>query len=113
MSQKTMKLAKELSKGNPGALSCIVLLISENQDLETGASLEKRLEILEYVRKHNIKGTDLYVLWADISQRNLDLMHYIISNAPEDKVKLASTKQDYSGREILDNWLKGYKITSR
>lgn len=102
-----------LSKGNPGAVSCIALLISPQQDLVSGASKEKREETLAYLDAHSIIGTDLYVLWSDISGRNLDVMHYIISNAPVDKVKLAASKQDYSGKEILDQWLKGYKIANR
>jgi hypothetical protein len=109
----TLESFIKLSKGNPHALECLVRLTNESQDLASGANLEKRTQILNFIKTNEITGTDLYVLYNDIADKNLDLMHYIIDNAPINKVKAASSVQDYSGRKILKNWIDGYKISNR
>jgi hypothetical protein len=108
-----LELLIRLAESNPSALECLEQLINESQDLVSGANLEKRKQILNFIEANEITGTYLYVLYSDIADKNLDLMHYIIDNAPINKVKAASSVQDYSGRKILKNWIDGYKISNR
>jgi len=100
----------KLSQDNSGAMHCVAQLVSSKQDLHTGANPEKRREILRYIDQHHILGDRLAVLYSEICEENLDLMHYIIINASVEEVKLATSKRNYSGRDILINWLLSYEL---
>lgn len=89
----------EVSQGNPGAMTCFIGLLDESVDPM----------ILPKIIDNEIYGTDLYVLWSDISKRDYELMAYLCRNVPIDKLKLASSKQDYSGIEMLKEYIDSYK----
>ena len=64
--------------------------------------------ILTIIKEYGIVGTDIYILWSDICNNNLDLMSYILNNSPKEIVIEAASKQDYSGRQILSKWIKEF-----
>jgi len=103
----------KLSGGNPGAVTCLIALMSNTQDLDTGASIYERDFIIKYIEKNNIIGTDLNALYSDISGKNLGVMHHIVKNAPVNDVINAASKQDYSGRETLKKYIEDYAINGR
>lgn len=106
------KLIIELAQGNPGAVTCLISLFDNNQDLDTGASMFEREFILAYLSENNIKGTNLYVLWSNISDKNLSLMYHIVKTAPAKDVVNASSQQDYSGRVTLKKYIDAYHINT-
>jgi hypothetical protein len=108
-----LKSLLKLSNGNKGTIECLERLTNKSQDLISGTNLEKRNQILNFIKANEIVGTSLYVLYNDIANKNLDLMHYIIDNASIDAIKTASSSQDYSGKNLLRNWIEGYKISNR
>lgn len=86
------------AQGNPGALVCLMgLMEHENTAMQIAIILKvQRLEIF---------GTDLYVLWSDISNKDYDLMAYLCKNVPDILLKDATTRQDYSGIELLKEYI--------
>jgi len=103
-----LKTFIKLSQGNPGAMQCIAELQSDNQSLDTGASMMERAEILKYIDEHSILGTNLYILYNDLCDRNLHKMYHLISTAPVDEIKDAASRQDYSGRKLIEPYLDAY-----
>lgn len=94
----------KLSNGNPGAMRCIQGLITgSDKDLLLG------IDIIAKVEKLDITGTDLYVLWSDISNKDYGLMAHLCKTAPDKLLKEASSKQDYSGRITLREYIASYE----
>ena len=94
----------QISEGNPGALTCVTGLV--NGTIEDSVA---GITIIPTIKKNQIYGTDLYVLWSDLSKRDYGLMAYLCRNVPIDKLKLASSKQDYSGIEMLKEYIDSYE----
>lgn len=86
----------DMSQGNPGALNCLMGLIT-NQ-------LIPALIILPKLEKLGIKGTDIYVFWSDLCNKDYDLMVKLCNNCPDNILKDACSRQDYSGRELVKNY---------
>lgn len=84
-----------LSKGNIGALSFLM----ELQRRSTPSIA------LEKIQLSGITGTDLYVLWSDLCARDMDNVIKLVDNCPLDTLKDACSRQDYSGRELISEYL--------
>lgn len=95
----------KLSEGNPGAMNACCLLIKE------GGSVYPYGNSFEYIKDLDdlgIYGTDIYVLWSDICQRDLAKMIATLRIAMKDADKAALLRnacgrQDYSGRKLLQD----------
>jgi hypothetical protein len=92
----------KLSDGNPGAFTCLLGIIKNPENAVAGITIIPKIEEL------NIIGTDLYVLWSDISNKDYYLMAHICKNAPDELIKFACSKQDYSGRNDLKEFILSY-----
>tara|TARA_B100000927_G_scaffold180379_1_gene145305 strand:- start:58 stop:384 length:327 start_codon:yes stop_codon:yes gene_type:complete len=94
-----------LSEGNPGALTCLVGLI---EILGGDVSDEKRLEvscILSKAKELGIKGSSLYVLWNDLSNKDYSTMANICKNCPNETLLDACSRQDCSGVDLVADYL--------
>jgi len=95
----------KLSEGNPGAINACCLIIKE------GHSVYPYINGVEYIKALDtlgIYGTDIYVFWNDICQRDLAKMIAMLRIAIRDPNKAdllvdACSRQDYSGRKLLKN----------
>ena len=94
-----MKEVMELSMGNPGAMNCVMGMLDDTNASDI---------IIPKVKECNIKGTDLYVLWSDISRKDYGLMSHLCKSVPNDLLINASSKQDYSGRELLKDYIDSW-----
>ena len=94
-----LEIAIRLSKGNPGALTCVVELLKEHP--------MPALTILPKVEELNIVGTDLYVFWSDLCNKDYELMVQLCHNCPDNILKDACSRQDYSGRELVKPYFYG------
>ena len=54
----------------------------------------------------SIRGPNLYVLWSDLCDRNLSLVAKLCENCPSDILEDACSRQDYSGKELIKNYIK-------
>ena len=84
-----MKLV-ELTDGNPGTMHFLTSLT---------------WELLNKVMDTNIKGADLYVLWSDLSNKDSVVVEKLIDNCPLDVLQDACSRQDYSGRKLVAEYL--------
>lgn len=89
----------ELSNGNPGALSFLIEMM-KNENLIYAAILFKKLETCT-----TIVGEDLYVLWSDLCTKNPFLVSKLCENCPDNILIDACSRQDYSGRELIKQYL--------
>lgn len=91
----------KLIDGNMGTATCLLGLTQpENEPLMN--------RIIPVVLRLGIKGSDLYVLWSDISNKDYELMAYLCGSAPDKLLIEASSKQDYSGKHILAHFIANY-----
>lgn len=94
----------KLANSNPGALHCLMglLTVSRLQEHEVGL-------ILLTLDGHDIKGTDIYVLWNDITLKQYGLMFYLVMYVPKEELVNACSKQDRTGRQLLINYIDKYQ----
>lgn len=91
--------ARTLSKGNPGAMRFLAeFYTSEASD----ATVEK-------IESSGIVGTDLYVLYSDICDCDMETAIKLIDNCPLDLLKHACSRQDYSGKKLVEKYLQDEK----
>ena len=87
------------SEGNPGALMFLMELIKPENTVY-GMSIIPTLEKLETVR-----GTNLYVLWSDLANKDIETVQNLCHNCPVDILEDACSRQDYSGVELVKDYL--------
>lgn len=93
----------KICEGNPGAINACCCIIKEGIKVfpyADGWTYILALDTLE------IYGTDIYVLWSDICQRDTQKMIAALKVANRDASKAnvlkdACHRQDYSGRKLL------------
>lgn len=93
-----MKQLIEWSEGNPGALTFLMKLTESN-------NLEKSIEITLKLENTSIRGTNLYVLWSDLCDKDLDKVYELCKKCPTNILEDACSRQDYSGRELVKEYL--------
>lgn len=88
-----------MSKGNPGAMNCLIGMM-------TGDIMNSvhGLTILPKIEKCKIEGTDLYVLWSDLCDKDYKKMAELCKNCPDDILIDACSRQDYSGIELVKEY---------
>jgi hypothetical protein len=94
-----MEQIMKLSEGNPGAMTCVMGMLTG--DIENAVA---GITILPKVEELGIKGTDLYVLWSDLCGKDYQRMAELCKNCPNDILKDACSRQDYSGRELVKDY---------
>jgi hypothetical protein len=101
MFSATMKVAD----GNPGAATALMSLCSTAEEIDPqsfGGPLSPLLSFDSY----GIYGTDVYVLWSDICNKDnaktLAVLRAVqLGLFKESVLKDACSRQDYSGREMV------------
>lgn len=104
LAEKVIKLAK----GNFGALNALMTLSNPTYVL-----FNESIEAINQLDTLGIKGTDIYVLYSDICERNdtktLELINATRNGKLDPAVLIdACSRQDYSGKEIIEReyWSK-------
>jgi len=87
------------SEGNLGALTFLMeFMMPEN--FKKGIAIFSKLEPLI-----SIRGINLYVLWSDLCDKDLEKVYKLCKNCPDDILVDACSRQDYSGRELISEYL--------
>lgn len=53
----------------------------------------------------SLRGTNIWVLFSDLCNKDLDKVHLLCANCPDDILEDACSRQDYSGRELVKEFL--------
>lgn len=95
----------KMSDGNPGAVTAILELLQCSAKIDPDNALGG-LGIILNLDSNNIYGTDIYVLWNDICDRNIIKMIAVIRASQmglfsNTILKNACSRQDYSGQKMV------------
>jgi len=86
----TIEKIIEWSQGNLGALNFLMSL-NDYESIPNRNMIFGKLE-----RAESIRGTNLYVLWADLCDKDLDRVSVLCADCPIDILEDACSRQDYS-----------------
>ena len=87
-----------LANGNPGAFSFLMELVTQHP--------EKAISIIDTIERTSIVGTDLYVLWSDLCNKDMNKVEKLCKNCPNDVLIDACSRQDYSGIKLVSKYLE-------
>ena len=94
-----MNQIMEWSNGNPGAMTFLGSLVSIENVVRTNTIIQK-LEVAK-----SIRGTNLWVLFSDLCGKDLSKVECLCKNCLTEILEDACSRQDYSGRELVSQWL--------
>ncbi len=86
------------SKGNPGALSFLISVTNSSEIIQK--IITKKLDQIS-----SLRGTNIYVLWNDLCEKNMDKVKKLCENCPNDILMEACNRQDYSGVSLIKKYL--------
>jgi hypothetical protein len=89
----------EWSQGNPGAMMFLVSFMKPENAIK-GLTIIGKLE-----EAKSIRGTNLYVLWSDLCDKDLDKVERLCKLCPTPILEDACSRQDYSGRKLVAEYL--------
>lgn len=96
---KKMNQIIQWSQGNPGAMT-FLMSIMQPENVVKGITIIQKLE-----EAKSIRGTNLYVLWSDLCDRDMAKVETLCKNCPTDILEDACNRQDYSGRELVSEYV--------
>ena len=88
----------EWSQGNAGAVAFLTLLVQPE-------NTPKAIPIVIIEEAKSIRGTNLYVLWSDLCERDISKVEMLCKNCPTSILEDACSRQDYSGRKLVAEYL--------
>lgn len=92
-------LAMKYAQGNPGAMQFLMELLSP-------AGIRYSIPIAIKIEEiPTLRGTNLYVLWSDLCNRDISKVSELCSKCPNDILEDACSRQDYSGRELVKSYM--------
>lgn len=91
------ELLVEWSQGNPGALRFLMRIYN---------SRAATLILSTLGSCKSIRGTNLYVLHADLCDKDLNKVYQLCRHCPHDILEDACSRQDNSGKELVAKYLE-------
>lgn len=79
----------QIAKGNPGAAMAAMQMMQVSE------------ETLQKIVEYGITGTDLYVLFSDLCEKNPFQVISLVEKCPKEVLIDACSRQDYSGRDLV------------
>ena len=95
----------EWSQGNPGALVFLMRMFEQGNEMIA-------LRVISKLEKSSIRGTDLYVLYSDLANKDLNTVVSLVEDVPMDILEDACSRQDYSGRKLIADYIAAPHSTS-
>lgn len=89
------------SKGNPGALDFLMkVFVDSNTSFADAILVDRKLR--EY---KTLRGTNIYVLYSDLCNKDMPTVMHLLANCPGHILQEACSRQDYSGRELVEKYM--------
>lgn len=98
---EVLQFLSTYAQGNRGAVMFITQLFNYDDDI-FGA-----IDVMSKIERCNIKGTNLYVLYSDLANKDMKMVIKICAKVPDDILIDACSRQDYSGRELIKPYING------
>lgn len=99
LAEQAVKIIVRWSQGNPGAMTGLINLFKK-ENIDHALTISKKLEECP-----SIRGTNLYVLFSDLGNRDYKLIRRLCELVPNDVLEDACSRQDYSGKDIIQKYL--------
>lgn len=93
-----------LANGNQGAINFLMELVHGNHELGS------IVNVLKFAITKKVMGTDLYVLWNDLCDRNMATVFATVHDISWDVLADACSRQDYSGRQLVANYILEHEL---
>lgn len=93
-----------LANGNKGAINFLMELVHGNHELGSIAN------VLKFAITRQVIGTNLYVLWNDLCDRNMDIVFATVHDVSWDVLADACSRQDYSGRQLIAKYILEHEL---
>jgi len=87
------------SQGNPGAIM-FFLEIARCEDVVKATMIIQKLS-----EAKSIRGTNAYVLWSDLCDKDIIKVLTLCNKCPTDILEDACNRQDYSGKKLISKYL--------
>jgi hypothetical protein len=105
LTDSIMDMAIKMSEGNPGAINAMMELYINNEKIDPQDAFGPFGKLL-LLDTFGIYGTDIYVLWSDICDREVVKMIAVLRACQlgilsPAILKDASSRQDYSGKNMI------------
>jgi hypothetical protein len=105
LTDTTMDVMVKMSEGNPGALNALMQILSRSKEIDPDDVLGGLGTIL-HLDTLEIYGTDIYILYNDICDRNLAFMLAVLRAVQlglfkDSVLKDACHRQDRSGKALV------------
>lgn len=105
LTDSTTDVVVKMSDGNPGAMDVIMKLLTQANNIDSNDIMGGLGKIL-LLDTYGIYGTDIYVLYNDICDRNLSKMVAVIRATQmglfnSHILRDACSRQDSSGRKLI------------
>ncbi len=94
-----MKKVIEWAEGNPGAATFLIKLLSPDNRMKAAV-------ILSILEKTSIRGTDLYILWSDLCDKDMLKVCSLCINCPTDILEDVCSRQDRSGVSLVKKYME-------
>lgn len=106
LTDTTTSMAMKMCEGNPGAFTFIMAVMKEGKEIDPDNGLAELSPILNADRC-GIYGTDLYVLWSDLCDRDMVLSIALLRATQlgivsDELLADACGRQDRSGKDLID-----------
>ena len=94
-----MMVAMSIAQGNPGALQGVMEMLQGDPKLTISISLRLK-------ECPTIVGTNFYVLYSDLCGKDIEKMSQLCnSDITNEVLEDACNRQDYSGRELVKEFI--------
>jgi len=99
-------LAK-MCDGNPGAMNALLKIVEESEKIDPDTPSFMGLHYVLLLDTWRIYGTDIYILYSDNCGRDMEKMIGLLRGCqlgflPESILQQACSRQDYSGKDMID-----------
>lgn len=95
-----IKYAANIAQGNPRAMTGFMKLLEEESKLDTF------LVTMRLDQCPSIRGTNFYVLYSDLCNKDIKVMSNLCSSDISNEVlEDACSRQDYSGKALVEDYL--------
>lgn len=105
LTDTTMDALVKMADGNPGAATAMIAIMKDAEKIDPDSALGGLGNILQ-LDDIGIYGTDIYVLWSDICERDsvkfIGVLRAVQLGFFDRRIlKDAASRQDYSGRGMV------------